>query len=519
MARADIISKLYAKKGSALEFNYDSLMAPPLVSLIPLKDMEYMHKLVTSIRYTSKTDYKESEIRKIMNCYGFVRYTSGTHRVVYRHLDIPTIVAKISLNKTSLGDNLREMYNQQYLRPFCTKVFDVHPSGVIGLFERVEPFQTREEFMSVAGDIFDFINSKIIGKYVVDDIGTASFMNYGIRKVGPYSNISFGPVILDFPEVYPLDGDKLYCNKIENGFVCGGVLDYDEGFNTICCKKCGKLYEARQLQVAIENNEIIKKGETENMKMSIRRNGKIIKTVDSNKMGTDTIQPPRKKKQVESSSPMDLIGTAIGRKHSNKSNVHTINMSLENYNNSQNEDEPSRGAFCGGYRRNTVVEPVVAEETKETEPVKEVSEPEVLVAEKTTEETRVYSTDTGFIPKVEESVEDEYSDELGGETEDVVDKAVDDIVNSIFGSSSEETVNPEDELGDEYSDELGGEDVESVEPEDELGGDVSIDPAALAASMMAGRDHHDHSEEYYQDDEESVEPETEYDEKSNPFLE
>lgn len=515
MARADIISKLYAKKGSALEFNYDSLMAPPLVSLIPLKDMDYMHKLVTSIRYTSKTDYKESEIKKIMNCYGFVRYTSGTHRVVYRHLDIPTIVAKISLNKTSLGDNLREMYNQQYLRPFCTKVFDVHPSGVIGLFERVEPFQTREEFMSVAGDIFDFINSKIIGKYVVDDIGTASFMNYGIRKVGPYSNISFGPVILDFPEVYPLDGDKLYCNKIENGFVCGGVLDYDEGFNTICCKKCGKLYEARQLQVAIENNEIIKKGETENMKMSIRRNGKIIKTVDSTKMGTDTIQPPRKKKQIDSSSPMDLIGTATGRKHSNKSNVHMVNMSLENYNNSQNEETTSRGAFCGGYRQNNVADPVMTEEIMETESVKDASEPEVPVAvDKTEEETRVYSTDTGFIPKAEELVNDEYSDELGGEAEDddVVDKAVNDIVSSIFGSSDEESVNPEDELGDEYSDELG-ECTESVDSDDELGEDVSIDPAALAASMMAGRDHYDHSE-YYQDDEE---PETESTEE-NPFL-
>ena len=192
MARNDLISKLYAKKGTALEFNYDSLMAPPLASLIPLRDLEYMNKLVTSIKYASKIDYKESEIKKVMSCYGFQRYASGTHRVVYRHLDIPNIIAKISLNKSSLGDNIREMQNQYYLKPFCTKVFDVYPTGLIGLFERVEPFQSRDEFMSVSGDIFDFINSKIIGKYVVDDIGTASFMNYGIRKAGPYSDISFG---------------------------------------------------------------------------------------------------------------------------------------------------------------------------------------------------------------------------------------------------------------------------------------------------------------------------------------
>lgn len=469
MARADIISKLYAKKGSALEFNYDSLMAPPLASLIPIKDLEYMNKLVTSIKYNSKIDYKESEIKKIMNYYGFVRYTSGTHRVVYRHLDIPTIIAKISLNKTSLGDNLRELYNQQFLKPFCTKVFDVYPTGLIGLFERVEPFQSRDEFMSVAGDIFDFINTKIIGKYVVDDIGTASFMNYGIRKVGPYSDISFGPVILDFPEVYPLDGDKLYCNKVENGYTCGGVLDYDSGFNSIRCTRCGKIYEARQLQKMIDNNEVIKKGETKNMKMSIVRNGKVIKTVDSNKMGANIIQPP-KKKEAHTSSQMDLIGTATGRRR--YKNATEFNMTLHNYN--ESNTEPKKRNFCGGYKHEKAEEDVKMNIDQNTVPVEEPAEKteehsEPAVQQEATvepEAERVYSTETGFIPPQEEKVNAE--NELGESSEPVDDE---------LGESSE----PIDELGEEVSaeDELGnGEDAEAY----------NVDPAAIAASMMSG--HH-----------------------------
>ena len=415
MARNDLISKLYAKKGTALEFNYDSLMAPPLASLIPMKDLEYMNKLVTSIKYTSKIDYKESEIKKVMNCYGFQRYASGTHRVVYRHLDIPTIIAKISLNKSSLGDNLREMQNQYYLKPFCTKVFDVYPTGLIGLFERVEPFQSRDEFISVAGDIFDFINTKIIGKYVVDDIGTASFMNYGIRKAGPYSDVSFGPVLLDFTEVFPLDGDT-------------------------------------------------------SMKRTISRGGRVIKSIDSEKMGTDTIQPPKKSKEIVGASQMDMVGTAIGRSSRKRVNAIKITPSLEGYDASNDDAEEKENIFCGGHKR-----PVeeVKEQVEET-PVETTEEP----VEKTIPE---YNTDTGFIPPKEEVSEPVDAESVETEpTEEVAEETTEDENPVVYSSEpvETETVDPEDELG--------GSDEEAVDPEDELGEqeNISIDPAAIAASMM-----------------------------------
>lgn len=488
MARNDIIARLYARKGSALDFNFDALQAPPLASLIPIRDIEYMNKLVTSIKYTSKMSYKESEIKKVMNYYGFVRYASGTHRVVYRHLDIPTIITKISLNKTSLGDNIREMHNQQYLKPFCTKVFDVYPTGVIGLFERVEPFQSREEFASVAGDIFDFINTKIIGKYVVDDIGTSSFMNYGIRKAGPYSNISFGPVLLDFTEVFPLDGAKLYCNKVDpnTGIICGGTLDYDEGFNLIRCNKCGKIYEARELQRSIENHEVIKKGKAENMEMIIRRGDTVVRNISSNNMPTNTIEPPKKKHK----------DTGItGRHHASNKRVITIDPHASDKNN----ENAVKNVFCGGYVHKKTEEEKFSEKMDEivkncieAEPV-ETDRNEIrknrfsYIPENETPEEREarldaerriqerfkrddvsgkpvetdrnkYDTDTGFIPKQEETTKEEAT----------------------------EPVESEELGGEDAESELGGYSSEPAEPEDELGGNVSVDPAAIAAAMMSG---------------------------------
>lgn len=313
MARADILSTLYSKKTTALDFNFDSLIAPPLYTLIPNRDLERMHKLVTSVKYTSKIDYKEAEIKKIMGYYGFTRFASGTHRVVYRHLDYPYLIAKISLNKSSLMDNVREFQNQAFLKPFCCKCFEVDQTGMIGLFEKVDPILSREEFASIAGDIFDFINEKIIGKYIVDDIGTESFMNYGLRR-------GFGPVLLDYPEVYPLDGNKLYCNKFDQntGLFCGGVLDYDPGFNTVFCQKCGRTYEARELQLLEKNNEVIKKGVSTNMKLEIRRGDTIIKTVDSNTTPTDYIEPPKKKKTA-SRDQMSIINNPRPRGRMKKS--------------------------------------------------------------------------------------------------------------------------------------------------------------------------------------------------------
>ena len=291
MAKRTVYDKLFANVGTALEFNYDSLTAPPIVSLIPVRHINYMRDIATDIRLSSKTDYKIKELNNVMGAYGFVRYHAGTHRQVYRHVEIPTIVSKLSINTSSMNDNPREYRNQSYLKPFCTKVFEVDPSGFMGIFERVDPFTSREEFASVAEDIFETIYKHFLSRgLIIEDMGTDYHMNWGIRR---HNNSCFGPVLLDFSDVFVLDGNKLYCNRLlPNGFVCGGVIDYDAGLNQLKCTKCGCPYEASELEKQIKDNEIIMKGETSNMKIECRRNGKVEKVITN--QVTDTIEPPKK---------------------------------------------------------------------------------------------------------------------------------------------------------------------------------------------------------------------------------
>ena len=48
--------------------------------------------------------------------------------------------------------------------------------------ERVKPILSREEFASVAEDVFELLNTWIIGYYIVADVGEKYFMNYAVRQ-------------------------------------------------------------------------------------------------------------------------------------------------------------------------------------------------------------------------------------------------------------------------------------------------------------------------------------------------
>ena len=250
MSRVSVLESMYSRKRSSLEFNYDMLWAPPIRSILTQDDINTLYHVATSLKYNGNINKKYEIIDSVMVPRGFQKAHSGTNRVVYNFLDDTRFVAKIALDKAGIKDNPAEFKNQEYFKPFCCKIFEVDPTGVIGFIERVNPITSLEEFLSVSDDIFNMIITKIIGKYVVDDIGTSKFLNFGLRLNG------FGPVILDFPYAYELDGAKLYCqNKINGTHICNGEIDYDEGFNYLRCNKCGKTYQARDL--ALKNKEIL----------------------------------------------------------------------------------------------------------------------------------------------------------------------------------------------------------------------------------------------------------------------
>ena len=256
MASADILNILYAKQKTPEEFNFDAMWAPTVFDFIPPFEVDKLRKIATSIKLSSKIQNKYNMVKQIVEPYGFRKLHAGTNRVVYRHLECTNIVMKIAIDDTGMTDNPREFKNQQWLKPFVTKTFDVSPCGTVAISERVQAITTKEEFLSIAEDIFDLITENIIGEYILEDIGTKFFRNWGIRT-------GFGPVLLDYPYVFKLDGNKLYCN-IDNpitGEVCGGLIDYDDGFNFLKCTKCGAMVEAKLLKQDIKENKICIKNE------------------------------------------------------------------------------------------------------------------------------------------------------------------------------------------------------------------------------------------------------------------
>ena len=243
------------------------------MSLVSVQDIQYINKIITSAKYSSKIDYKNQAIDYTMRSRGFRKLHAGTNRVVYKHEEIPNIVMKIPFREIALSDGLREYKNQMELQPFVTRIFDVTPCGTMALVERVQAITSIPEYLSLYDSIFELLVKKILGKYILEDIGSDYFKNIGIRD-------GFGPVLIDFPIMFKLDGNKLYCNKVHlNGVHCDGIIDYDDGFNKLVCKKCGQRYYASELQKYEDENKIVKgyykKGDLD-MRIEVRRGREIV---------------------------------------------------------------------------------------------------------------------------------------------------------------------------------------------------------------------------------------------------
>lgn len=269
MSKIDVLDILRTRQLSPIEFDFDNLMIPSIDNYLTPQDVNALRLIATSLRLAAKIDRKYKMIDDIMRPRGFKRFSAGTNRVIYSYLEDPTFVVKIAVDKVGMQDNPMEYMNQQYLRPYCAKTFYVTPCGTVAFSERVVPVKSVEEFRSIAPDVFEIIVYRILGDYVIEDIGTKFFMNWGVRR-------GVGPVLLDYPYLYKLDGGKLVCNNTDEfGNVCGGEIDYDYGFNFLYCHKCGKRYLASDLRDDSPCNRIVIKGGNR-MRIQILKNDKVV---------------------------------------------------------------------------------------------------------------------------------------------------------------------------------------------------------------------------------------------------
>lgn len=272
--RQYIINRIKSKKRTIDEFNWEKLTCPPLYTLLSPEDIAQLDYIAGSIKLASKPKEKFKMIDDIMRRRGFVKFVAGTNRITYRPIEDKSFLIKIAFDNAGKSDAPRELYNQQFLKPFVTKVFEVSPGGAVCTIERVVPITNREEFMSIAPDVFVLINNWLIGEFVMDDIGSEKFMNYGVRT-------GFGPVLLDYPYMHKVDYNKLFCSlKDKTGTTlsgtCEGEIDYDDGYNRLVCKKCGAEYKAVDLARAIDEDKVIikrRKGDEEAMELKINISG------------------------------------------------------------------------------------------------------------------------------------------------------------------------------------------------------------------------------------------------------
>ena len=240
---------LYSKEMSPLEFNYETLFAPSIYQWLSYDDIYQLYRIINSVKLSSNIQEKKRLIDQIMTRRGCHKIGGGTNRIVYAPYECTINCFKIALDPIGIRANQSEYHNQNYLKPFVCKMFEIDQTGIIGNYERVKAIQSREEYESVASDIFELLTNNILGKYVMEDIGTNYMFNYGVR-------VGFGVVLIDYAMLFELDGSKLYCNNFVNGIECGGEIDYDDGFNHLYCTKCGLHYQARKLSSSIKQNKI-----------------------------------------------------------------------------------------------------------------------------------------------------------------------------------------------------------------------------------------------------------------------
>lgn len=247
-----------------------------------LPDQQKIYDMLKSVSWSKDPKAKKKEIDNILSKYWFKRLGCGTNRLVYECSYDPRIVLKVPFEESGLPDAGNEMTNQQYLKPFICKTFDVGFLGVASLHERVIPIMYREQFLLVSNMHYDMMNTFFHRGILLDDMGTRTFRNFGIRD-------GFGLVSLDYPNVFKYNetAGGLRCRA------CGGRISPDVGFNRIACKSCKKVYTAQALAANLNkrNGIIISRqdGGKETMAFQII-NGETGKVI----METETVKETKK---------------------------------------------------------------------------------------------------------------------------------------------------------------------------------------------------------------------------------
>lgn len=288
---------------TTLEELFESIEGPCVYDFFTDDELALIKKIIFD-RKDKAFKKKFQKLDAIVKPKGFKRSGCGTNRVVYEPLDDnATFCIKIALDRAGSKNNPDEIVNQKYLKPFVAKCFDISQDGNVGIFERVVPIENLYQMWSVREDIYKIMET-IVGRFIIDDFGTKAFKNWGLRK-------GFGPVLLDYADMYILDPKILYCThtlNLDTTEQCRGELDYDAGFNNIICLKCGGIHMASEFKDGRKKIALFsRKREIDmTMKIQIFKNGELYWDNDHGVYGEDIKVNELKENKLDISSKLDL---------------------------------------------------------------------------------------------------------------------------------------------------------------------------------------------------------------------
>jgi hypothetical protein len=145
MARLDLKARLYARQQNPNAFDFDKLTAPRIHELISPTAVGDLASIASSLKYNGRIETKHKMMNEIMRQFGFKFDKRGTNRSVYIHPDVPTIVAKVAVDRVGMSDNPAEFKNQMLINPYCCKMFETDPTGAFAFVEKVHPITSIEE--------------------------------------------------------------------------------------------------------------------------------------------------------------------------------------------------------------------------------------------------------------------------------------------------------------------------------------------------------------------------------------
>lgn len=288
---------------TTLEELFESIEGPCVYDFFTDDELALIKKIIFD-RKDKAFKKKFQKLDAIVKPKGFKRSGCGTNRVVYEPLDDnATFCIKIALDRAGSKNNPDEIVNQKYLKPFVAKCFDISQDGNVGIFERVVPIENLYQMWSVREDIYKIMET-IVGRFIIDDFGTKAFKNWGLRK-------GFGPVLLDYADMYILDPKILYCThtlNLDTTEQCRGELDYDAGFNNIICLKCGGIHMASEFKDGRKKIALFsRKREIDmSMKIQIFKNGELYWDNDHGVYEKDIKVNEPKENKLDIASKLDL---------------------------------------------------------------------------------------------------------------------------------------------------------------------------------------------------------------------